>query len=105
MAAGMALVPRPVGENGNSLPALCTITTARAPALAAFVTLMENEQSPRCTKAIDPASAFGANAVQARPSFCNYATSRSGAFNAAISLGPSPNSVLIGAAPGRITPA
>ena len=84
---------------------LVTLAGAGAPALAAFVTLMENAQLPRCTRAIDPASAFGANAVQARPSFCNCATSRSGAFSAAKSLGPSPNSVLIGAAPGRITPA
>src|SRR2546427_10497515 len=101
-AAGMALAPRPVDENGNSLPALCTITAASAPALAAFATLIENEQSPRCTNAIDPASALGASAVQARPSFGNCDTSRSGAFNAPMSLGPSPNSVLIGAAlPGR----
>src|ERR1035441_4804210 len=66
------------------------MTTPTAPAFCALITLLLYRQVPRWTNAIAPLSEPDGRAEHASPSFCNWATSRSGKGGGA-TCGPLPN--------------
>ena len=64
--------------------------TPAAPAFCASITLLLYRHVPRWINAMAPARDPAGRAEQANPSFCNWATSRSGA-GGGDTWGPSPN--------------